>query len=193
MKKIRGITFIELMITLAIMSILALVAAPSFVRSIENRHLTSAAEALYSQLQLARSESLLRSDDVVFSVSGMGSTSWAFGINQETACDPTVTDNTSASACVLQIDDGDGAFVAANDNVLHQFSASDFDNITMQASTVSGTAGNSITFDPARGTTDGARLYTLTNKSGVNVSVSLSLIGNVKLCSNDLSEYRSCS
>ncbi|WP_394176737.1 GspH/FimT family pseudopilin [Thalassotalea litorea] len=193
MKKIRGVTFIELMITLVIISILALVAAPSFVRSIESRNLTSAAEALYSHLQLARSESLLRSEDVVFSVSGLGSTSWAFGINELTACDPTIADNTSASACVLQIDDGDGAFVAANDNVLHKMDGTEFTDVTMQMSVVSGSASNSITFDPARGTTDGARLYTLTSKSGSSVSISLSLIGNIKLCSNDLIEYRSCS
>ncbi|QDP02039.1 GspH/FimT family pseudopilin [Thalassotalea sp. PS06] len=193
MKKVRGITLIELIISMAIIAILALVAAPSFVKNMENRNLAGAAETLYSHLQLARSESLLRSEDVVFSVAGMDSTSWAFGINELTGCDPTVTNNAATNACVLQIDDGDGTFVAANDNVLHQIDGAEFTDVTMKMQVISGTAGNSITFDPARGTTDGARQYTLTNASGSSVQISLSLIGNVKLCSDDLPDYRSCS
>ena len=64
MKRIRGFTIVELMISLSLMAILAAIAVPSYERLI----LTSAADKfrddLYSTLVLARSEALTRGTSV---------------------------------------------------------------------------------------------------------------------------------
>jgi type IV fimbrial biogenesis protein FimT len=58
MNKYKGFTLIELMITVAIMSILLTVGLPSFQSIIASSRLTAAANAMVSALQLARMEAL---------------------------------------------------------------------------------------------------------------------------------------
>lgn len=59
-KLCKGITFLELLITLSVMSILLSLAAPSFSNLIAEVRLASVADDLYSSLQLARTEAVKR-------------------------------------------------------------------------------------------------------------------------------------
>ena len=59
-----GFTLIELMITIAIASILMTLAVPSFSLMINNSKITSATNEFIGSLNLARSEALKRSSDV---------------------------------------------------------------------------------------------------------------------------------
>lgn len=56
----RGITLLELLITLSVMSILLSLAVPSFQNLINEVRLSSVADEFYSSLQLARTEAVKR-------------------------------------------------------------------------------------------------------------------------------------
>ncbi|OUS30400.1 hypothetical protein A9Q98_05255 [Thalassotalea sp. 42_200_T64] len=192
MRKIHGFTLIEVLVSILILTILASVAAPSFLQSFSDKKLVSASEELYSNLQLARSEALTRSVPIYWSAASLGTKNWQFGMSAGEYCDPKVTSNVTAKACVLTIDDGDGQFSAANDLVLHRIDGSEFDDITLKR-THSTSSVDAITFDPARGTTSvKMRYYTLTSALGREVNFTLSMIGNIKICSDDITNYKDC-
>ncbi|MEW6999581.1 GspH/FimT family pseudopilin [Colwelliaceae bacterium BS250] len=190
MKKLRGITLIELLITILIMSILASIAGPSFLDSFKKRKLINATEQLYSNLQLTRSEALSRSIPTYLKYSGTGSSAWFYGISQTSDCDPSLTSNANASACMLIVDNGDGNYVNTDDNVLHTVDGSSYDEIVLRAKT--GDGETQLTFNPMNGTIGAAAIFSLTNSLSDATMISVSIIGNIKICSSDLGEYRDC-
>lgn len=77
-----GFTLVELMVTLAVIGILALAAAPAMTSMINNSQVNSQASELTAALQLARSEAIRRNAPVTLCPSADGSTcassaSWA--------------------------------------------------------------------------------------------------------------------
>lgn len=64
MKKINGFTLVELMIVLAVISILAMLAVPTFKVSMVNNRLIGETTNMTSILNLARAEALRRNDYV---------------------------------------------------------------------------------------------------------------------------------
>jgi type IV fimbrial biogenesis protein FimT len=78
MKKLRGFTLIELMITLAVMAILITAALPSFNEFIKNNRLTTQANDFIAAMNLARSEAIKRGASInISSTSGDGN--WSGG------------------------------------------------------------------------------------------------------------------
>lgn len=105
----RGFTLIELMVTVAVMAILAAIAAPSMSELIDNRRAAGQAEELVASLQLARAEAIRRNARVtVCAGTGIvcnGSTTWGnwtiFGRDKTAAVATTdVIRDTSASSTV---------------------------------------------------------------------------------------------
>ena len=69
----RGVTLIELMVTVAIIAILAGLAAPSFVRLIASNALATQANSLLADVRLARSEAIKRGHSVTLCPTGNAS------------------------------------------------------------------------------------------------------------------------
>lgn len=67
-----GFTLLELMVTVAIVSILVSVAVPSFDSFIKNERLTSNTNLIISNLKLARSEAIKRNTQVIVCTSTNG-------------------------------------------------------------------------------------------------------------------------
>jgi len=96
-----GFTLTELMITVAIIGIVASLAVPSFQDMIERNRLKEAVESLKSDLMFARAEAIKRSTNINVSIAINGS-SWCYGIDDDnTACDCTV-----ANDCAIKTVDG---------------------------------------------------------------------------------------
>ncbi len=70
----RGFTLVELMVTVAVIGLLALAAVPAMTSMIRNSRLTGQTEELVASLQLARAEAIRRNARVTVCASTNGST-----------------------------------------------------------------------------------------------------------------------
>ncbi len=75
--KQHGFTLIELMVTVSILAVIAMIAAPSFTPLIERWRVRGAAEALQSTIYYARSEAIKRGGGVT--INATDNTDWANG------------------------------------------------------------------------------------------------------------------
>jgi type IV fimbrial biogenesis protein FimT len=87
MKKINGVTLVELLVTVAIMAILAGVAAPSFVATVRDFAVAGHSNSMNADIRYARSEAMKRGTTVALCTStnplaaapACGGTNWANG------------------------------------------------------------------------------------------------------------------
>ena len=106
----RGVTLTELMVTLAVIAILTVVAAPGFSEYIQKSRVRGAGEALTDLLSQARSEAIKRDRQVAVTLGGSVA-SWCAGARS--AVDPpaggmagpaTACDCSSATSCLIGTD-----------------------------------------------------------------------------------------
>ncbi|TAL47467.1 MAG: prepilin-type N-terminal cleavage/methylation domain-containing protein [Methylovulum sp.] len=106
-----GFTLIELMVTIAIASIVLGIAIPSFTETIANNRLTTHANELVTALNLARSEAIKRGVQVIINRKG------AIGQQWESGWDVFVDNDNSNTFNNVDID-GDGILCEGGEDCL---------------------------------------------------------------------------
>ena len=189
---VKGFTLVELMIGLVVIAIISTLAVPSMSSFFDKRRVIEAAEDLYSNIQLARTEAIARSASVYVRFNSTGAV-WQYGVSQNDLCNLAKTNpkEANANACVLVVDDqnpdpdegiDDGtATIDDDDLVLNRFTNSDYTGVTM-ALTSMPNGNNQIEFQPNRGTANNASI-TLQSADGKRMRVIVGLLGQVRLCS----------
>ena len=162
----RAFTLIEMIVTVSVLAILAAIAAPSFLNTLEKRRVVGAAEQLYADLQYARSEAIKgnRSVGVNFTVTG---DEWCYGLDDTPAA--TECNCTTGVGCTV-------------DTVTKVFKSDGYRGVTMTAPVFAG-AGRTG-FEERRGFLRGGAAGTVEfSSASQQLNVVLSAQGRIRLCS----------
>lgn len=169
----QGLTLIELMVTVAVLAILLAVGVPNMSSYWQQSRLVSASEAVYSNLHLLRSVALARNQEIYAKFGNTGGTGWCMALAELDSCDCS----DSTTTCAL------------TNMPTRNLSGSEFTNITLTTTF----GGGDTSVQMPRGTMSSAGSVTLTSQStGESVSVVVSSLGRVRICSDDLTQYGGC-
>ncbi len=103
--RMRGFTLIELMVTLAVVAILATVAVPGYQQMQTSRQLAADVNSILGGLNYARVEAVKRRAKVEFRVVA-GGTGWAYEALPESGSDPLLEREASGSRVSLNAGQG---------------------------------------------------------------------------------------
>ncbi|MDZ4101372.1 MAG: GspH/FimT family pseudopilin [Hydrogenophaga sp.] len=192
----RGISLIEIAITLVILALLIALGAPSFQTWLINTQLRNSAESMSAGLQRARSEAVRRNQSVQFTLVSLAN--------------PSVLDNTCAASAVgtswvVSLDDPSGrCAVDASDVIaprtVEKRAAGDGSSAAVVAGVdAAGAAASAVTFN-GFGRTSGAnplaQINVTSNSAGTRaLRVQISSGGSVRMCDPvvvDAADPRKC-
>ena len=182
--KEAGVTLIETLVVVAIVAVMSAIVLPSFGSILEKMRLRNAAEALYSDLNYARSVALKTKQNIFLTVTPGTEGTWCWGI------DTTTCDCTTAGSC--QFEDGDVTteFVKSGAD----FPGSSLPDAQVNFNTIGGS--KAIVFEPRRGTTewpansgtffggDNVTAVFVSSSGNYSKGVQVSLLGRVSLTSD---------
>jgi prepilin-type N-terminal cleavage/methylation domain-containing protein len=165
-----GITLIELLVALAVLAVLLAAAAPAFTGLVDRLQLRGAADALYSDLLLARLEALRRNVPVGVAFGDGPAGAWCHALTDRGACDCFAAD-----ACALAGSPGRSA------------RGSDFPRVSLATNFP---PDHAAIFNPARGTATAGTTHFSSAAGSIDVVVSS--LGRVRLCSERVPGYPPC-
>lgn len=174
-----GFTLLELLVTLAIIGLLAGLAVPAMATFIDSARLRTAAEALARELREARSYSLSTAQPVYFQVRKTSADQWCFGWSTRSSCDCDITDPSADTACVTSRN------VAVQPN---QSTSGQHPFIQLTPRLRKGSS--SFSFTPVRGTATAGSIG-LSNKQG-ELRIIVSPLGRIRICSPQARRYPKC-
>lgn len=168
--KHRGVTFIELLVTIAIIAILAAIAVPYYGDYIERQRWVGATEAVYGQMQQAKRLAISNNIPIYFIAVSDASGSWCLTYSEapSTGCSDSFVTSSSANPSV-------------------SISGENYPGIALTAS--SATWPKVLEFRmPGLGGSTGEGLIVTSSRLG-DIEVILGSRMNVTICSDDLARY----
>lgn len=152
MKNLRGFTLIELMITVAVGTILLTMAVPSFNSLIRDNRLTTQANEFISALNLARSEAIKRGLNVTVTPSaGNWNNGWTVATTNPNTGAAVTLRTYEAVPSSLSFTGGNASYTFSPTGYQSTFTGSDLGAITGHTlcdTTVSGEPGRMIVVTP---------------------------------------------
>lgn len=92
----RGLTLIELLIGLVVMTLLTTLAVPGFQSLREQFTVRSAGMAIYADLQQARSEAIKRNREVTVCFTNSGAANWSYSLHDSDDCTGDIIETVSS-------------------------------------------------------------------------------------------------
>lgn len=201
----RGFTLIELVVTLAVLALLAMATMPSIADWLRNARLRNMTESIQTGIQQARSEAVRRNRDVTF---------WLVNLPTAGVLDNTCTlsNGSNANGWVVSVDDPSGQCGAANSTTVTPMIAAraatpGAAGVSVTASNVAANAAaSSVTFSgigrvvtsagtPARNLDRIVMAYASANAEDRPLQLDLDVSGGVRRCDlavTDTSDQRAC-
>jgi type IV fimbrial biogenesis protein FimT len=169
-----GFTLFELLITIAILGIVAALAAPYMGNYVERQRLIGATEAVYGQLQQAKRAAISNNRQVYFTVASAASASWCAGFGDSAGCDCKIV-----SSC--QVNGQDTLPVTSED----------YPGIRLLSKSTPALTTISTSFIMPGISANNDTLVVRSDELG-DVEVIISPAGRVRVCSDVLSQYPDC-
>lgn len=170
----RGVTFLELLVAIAVLGILAAIAVPYYGDYITRQRLIGAAEAVYGQAELAKRAAVSNNDDVYLYISGVGTTNWCLTY--------TVSVGAVTGGC-------SNGYVANSSNISVKVSSENYPGITLNAASTGYLAfrmpGVSVSFDQV------VSLSSSSVKVG-DMAVRIETPQKISVCATVLGQYPDC-
>lgn len=173
----RGFTFLEILATLAVASVILSVGVPAMGQMLAKHRLEAAATELRLNLLQARSQAIAQDRTIYVSFASTGN-QWSYALGDSNACTPDAIKDCTVNG------------------ISSVFSGAAWRNVHMSMGGTSTNIAKSISFDPRRGMASTADTITLSVADAGSIQVTISPIGHVNACApatGGITGYRACS